>query len=328
MTKTKSLSGFGFGHDGSIDSLARFMSEDAFDPANDQEVADLGALMLCFSGSGFGGPVDALEPPGTASQDAHAAVGKQALLTSPALPAADKARLDTLVTLANAGAIDLFAKANVNGTPRGWLLQNAGNFLTDQAGVSETLAAILARASASEPVLFTATARDTGRRMGIDRDRDGLLDHDEIRDLAPALPGIQNPFRPDNPDSTGDDGSLAPDGIPDSENDFDGDGLTNLAELNAGGNPATNWPVAASLDLTISRNAPFTSVTLSWTSEPHAVYELRWSADLVAWTPLATGTITAGPAGGTLTWTDNGPPATPAPPSDTRRRFYSVERIR
>jgi hypothetical protein len=212
--------------------------------------------------------------------------------------------------------------------PRGWHYQSDGSFQSDQAGVTESLTTILARAGSQEPVLFTAAARDTGRRMGIERDRDSLLDYDEIRDLSPGLPGVQNPFRPDNPDSTGNNRSLEPDGITDSANDFDGDGVTNLAEFNAGTNPADNWPVAANLQLTITRSSPFTSVTLTWTAEPHGTYEIRWSHDLVAWTPLATGTVSAGAAGGPLTWTDNGPPDTPAPPTATLRRFYSVERIR
>ena len=304
------------------------MSEGAFSPTGDQEVADLVALMLCFSGSGFGAPLDAAEPPGTASQDAHAAVGRQALLTSATLPAADKTRLDALIVLANAAAIDLFVKGRVNGVPRGWHYQSAGNFQTDQTGVMETTAAILARATATDPVLFTATARDSGRRMGIDRDRDNLLDYDEVRDLAPGIPGVQNPFRPDNPDSSGNNGSLVPDGIADSLNDFDGDGITNLAEITACTNPAGNWTTAAPLNLTLTRGTPFTTVTLTWTAEPHGIYEVRWSADLVAWTPLTTGTLAAGSAGGIMTWTDAGPPATPSAPSAVQRRFYKVERLR
>lgn len=328
MTQTRSLAGFGFAHDGSVDSLSRFLSEGAFDPNSDQEIADLVALMLCFSGSGFGNAPEALEPPGVTSLDAHAAVGKQAMLTTAALPAPDKTRLDALIALANAAGIDLIAKANVNGTPRGWVYAGGGTFQSDQAGVDETTAAILARATALEPVVFTAAARGTGVRMGIDRDRDGIRDYDEARDLSPALTGVQNPFRSDSVDSTGNNGSLVPDGIPDGDNDFDGDGVSNLAEFNAGTNPASNWPATSNLNLTITRNAPGSNVTLSWTGEPHGVYEVRWTADLVAWTPLSTGQLSAGAAGGAMTWTDNGPPDTPSASSSVPHRFYMVERIR
>lgn len=329
LGRPRSLSGFGFLHDGSVDSLTQFMSLITFDTNNNQEVADLVSLLLCFSGSGFGPGPDALEPPGTPSLDSHAAVGRQALLTASSLPNADADRLTTLITLANASSIDLFVKANVNGVPRGWLYQNDNNFLSDQAGVSETLASILARATAAEPVLFTATSRDTGRRMGIDRDRDNLLDYDEVRDLVPEVAGVQNPFQSDQLDRTGDNGSMVPDGIPDGLNDFDMDGQTNAAEFLAGTNPVANWTDAAPpLGLTVARNTPFTSVTLTWNSAPHGDYEISWSPDLMVWTPLTTGTLPAGSSGGIMTWTDSGPPDTPTPPPAALKRFYRVERIR
>ena len=197
----------------------------------------------------------------------------------------------------------------------------------------ETLTAILVRATASEPVLFTATARDaaraTGRRMGIERDRDNLLDYDEIRDLVPSVPGVQNPFRPDNFDSTGNNGSLVGNGIADGLDDFDGDGQTNAAEFLAGTNPVGNWTATAPpLELTITHNTPFTSATLAWNAAPHGVYEIRWSPDMVVWTPLTTGTLAASAAGGSMSWTDTGPPATPTAPGATQRRFYKVERVR
>ena len=329
LRQPRSRSGFGFLHDGSVDSLTQFTSLITFDTNDNQEVADLVSLLLCFSGSQFGPGPDALEPPGTPSQDSHAAVGRQALLISSSLPNADLTRLTTLIALANASAIDLFAKANVSGVPRGWHYQNGNNFLSDQAGIAETLSAILARATTTEPVLFTATARDTGRRMGIDRDRDNLLDYDEARDLVPEVPGVQNPFRPDQPDSTGDNGSMVPDGIPDGLNDFDMDGQTNEAEFLAGTNPVDNWTgVAPPLGLTVTRDIPFTTITLTWNGAPHGIYEIRWSTDLMVWTPLPSGPLPAGTAGGLMTWKDSGPPDTPSAPPTSQKRYYRLERVR
>ncbi|MFN0129935.1 MAG: YncE family protein [Verrucomicrobiales bacterium] len=329
LRQPRSLSGFGFLHDGSVDSLTRFFSEEAFDPNNIQEVADLVSLMLCFSGSGFGAALDFFEPPGTPSLDVPAAVGRQAHLVSPSLPAADKARLDTLLALAGAQSIDLVAKASVNGEPRGWHFQAVGGyFQSDQAGVGEPLAAILGRATADEPVVFTATALGTGRRLGIERDRDGLLDYDETRDLAPSLSGVQNPFRSDAPDSTGNDYSLEPDGILDGTNDFDGDGATNLAEFTAGTNPIDGWQGAMDIPLALDRSGDPTTATLHWMAAPYAVYEIRWSNDLVAWSPLATGSLDAGPTGGLMSWTDHGPPDTTDSSATAPRRFYKIERVR
>src|SRR5207249_641172 len=96
MTQLKSRAGFGFSHDGAVDSLSRFLSEPIFTPVNDQDVADLVALMLSFSGSNFGAPAVG-EPPGSPSQDAHPAVGRQVTRTD----ASSSALLNQLLALAD-----------------------------------------------------------------------------------------------------------------------------------------------------------------------------------------------------------------------------------
>ena len=70
-----------------------------------------------------------------------------------------------------------------------------------------------------------------------DEDGDGLTDFQESMDLDPLTPGIQNPFDPDESDTTGDNGSTEADGIPDGQNDWDGDGMTNTEEFAWGFNP-------------------------------------------------------------------------------------------
>ena len=67
---------------------------------------------------------------------------------------------------------------------------------------------------------------------GLDRDNDGLSDWDEIRNL-----GASNPFDLFDPDTTGDNFSNQPDGVPDGLNDYDGDGMTNALEFMFGFNP-------------------------------------------------------------------------------------------
>src|SRR5207249_2963479 len=51
-TRTESRAGFGFGHDGSVDSLTRFLNGVRITP--DQDVADLIAFLLSVSGSDTG----------------------------------------------------------------------------------------------------------------------------------------------------------------------------------------------------------------------------------------------------------------------------------
>ena len=70
-----------------------------------------------------------------------------------------------------------------------------------------------------------------------DLDGDGLYDRDEVRDLDPDTPGVQNPFDPMDPDTTGDLFSNDPDGTPDGQNDYDGDGQSNAYELAHGSSP-------------------------------------------------------------------------------------------
>ena len=89
-----------------------------------------------------------------------------------------------------------------------------------------------------------------------DSDLDGISDDDETRDLNPLLPGVQNPFDPDNRDSTGDNSITHGDGVLDGYNDWDGDGIANWDEFALGYNPLVpeavevvtfsntgNWPL-------------------------------------------------------------------------------------
>ena len=80
----------------------------------------------------------------------------------------------------------------------------------------------------------TDTGTDPDRH---DTDGDGLNDGDELRDLDPVTPDVQNPFDPLDPDSTGDDGQNTPDGVPDGWNDWDGDGMSNRDEFTFGYDP-------------------------------------------------------------------------------------------
>ena len=69
-----------------------------------------------------------------------------------------------------------------------------------------------------------------GVRTAYDTDGDGILDEDEAADLS-------GPFDPYNGDTSGDYFSDVPDGIPDGQNDYDGDGFDNAFEYRWGTNP-------------------------------------------------------------------------------------------
>ncbi len=312
-TRPTSRAGFGFFHDGTVDSITRFVSEDVFTPNNVQEVADLVALMLAFSGSDYGNPVEAFEPPGTASKDAHASVGKQVTLASNA-PGTGRTLLDSLIVLANANRIDLVGHA----AGRGWRHSTGSTFVRDQAGQSESLTALLAR---GEAVTFTAVPDGCGQRLGIDRDRDTLLDYDEVRDFAPEITGIQNPFAGNNMDSTGNNGSLVPDGVPDGLNDFDGDGISNAAEIAAGTNPVGNISIEVPMAPLASWDGEGSALTLTWQAAPLGEFAVRVSDDLETWEIVPESRQTAGVSGGTMHWSDTSA-------GTESRRFYSIARFR
>ena len=83
LTQTNVQAGFGFLHDGSIPSIAHFLSSPAFTFVSDQQLANVIAFMLSFAGSDLpnGSVNNPLFPPGTASNDTHAGVGTQTTIT-------------------------------------------------------------------------------------------------------------------------------------------------------------------------------------------------------------------------------------------------------
>lgn len=171
-----STQGFGFAHDGSVDSLARFVSEPLFAVASDQDVADLVAFMLAFSGSELPSGNNVLEPPGTASLDTHAGVGTQVMLDGvnyPSLP------IFALELLADAGDVGLVAKGLQLGERRGYAYLGAGQYQSDRWCEVLSSAALQAAAAPGSELVWTIVPAGSEQRIGIDRDRDGQLDRDE-----------------------------------------------------------------------------------------------------------------------------------------------------
>lgn len=182
-TQLVNRAGFGFLHDGSVDSLARFISEPAFNVQSDQDVADLVAFVLCISGSELptGSTSQPFEPPGTSSRDAHAAVGRQTTLVDEAQASPEQlALIDTLAALAASTKVDLVVKGLVANRQRGYVLVSAGSFQSDRAAQTLSLASLKALAAPGAELTFTAVPRGSGVRIGIDRDLDGHYDRDEI----------------------------------------------------------------------------------------------------------------------------------------------------
>ncbi len=172
LTQGRSLTGFGFLHDGSIDSLARFVAEPVFSVESDQQIADLVAFLLSFGGSDLptGSMGTLFELPGPAGLDTHAGTGFQTTLDGVRV----EPRLNEMRALADAGAVDLIAK----GAGRGWFY-DADRFQSDRNGETATFDEVRALAGAGTEITFTLVPEGTGRRLGIDRDDDRYGDTTE-----------------------------------------------------------------------------------------------------------------------------------------------------
>lgn len=191
--RAESRHGFGFFHDGSVDSIAHVMGLDDFDVASDQELADLTAFMLSFSGSDLPTSNPAFSAPLLDSLDSHAAVGQQVHLNT----ASATARLNTLMSQADAGRIELMAVSGSDQNRRQWLYQaDTARFEADGPEPSASLSSVLAQASVDTPLIFTALAVGTGQRMALDRDRDGVLNRVEVAQGSHPADPDSDAFRP------------------------------------------------------------------------------------------------------------------------------------
>ena len=160
--------GFGYTHDGASDNLFDFLKFPGFNFGSNVTVAnatrrDIEAFLLSFD-------------TGTAP-----AVGAQATFDGSAKDAANVARMDTLTTRADAGDCDVIAKGRIGSMPRGWKYNGVGQWISDLANdAAITSAQLRALASAGHELTVTGVPLGTGTRAGIDRDRDGYRDADEL----------------------------------------------------------------------------------------------------------------------------------------------------
>jgi YVTN family beta-propeller protein len=161
--------GFGFTHNGSIDNLFDFLHFPLFNfgappPVADGNRRDVEAFLLAF---------DTGTAPAVGAQVTFDGVNNS--------DAALIARMDTLVAQADSGNCDLIAKGRAGSTPRGWKYAGAGTWISDVASEPPLgSAALRALAGPGHELTVTGVPPNCGTRMGVDRDRDGFLDGDEL----------------------------------------------------------------------------------------------------------------------------------------------------
>lgn len=161
------IRGFGYSHDGAVDTLFDFTRASVFS-LNDQQRRDLQTFILAFDSN--------MAP----------VVGQQVTVTAATADIA-KPRYALLVdqgtTVQPRRACDLVGHGIFAGEMRGFVLRSDGNFASDRAAEAplspiDMLTALSKDATAA--VTFTCMPPGSGIRAGIDRDRDGKLDRDEI----------------------------------------------------------------------------------------------------------------------------------------------------
>lgn len=180
------IRGFGYSHDGSVDSLFRFVSGNVFDFPDEPSRRDMEAFLLAFD------------------TDLAPVVGQQVTLTT-ANTATAGARIDTLLARADASftslvlggnttECDVIAKGTVGGAPRGWERLPDGTFRADDdptASSTLTDGALRALVATDGPITYTCVPPGSGHRMAVDRDEDGILDG------LDNCPGAANPGQED-----------------------------------------------------------------------------------------------------------------------------------
>ncbi|TDR17417.1 YVTN family beta-propeller protein [Marinicella litoralis] len=173
-SRSQSLAGFGFLHDGAIDSVSRFLSAGAFSVRSDQEVADLVALMMAFSGSELDPGFVPLGNTPPESQDTHAGVGKQYTLQQ---ASQINAGVEQLIQVADTGKVELIARL---GSSSSYLYDaDNGEFLSSKQQVISSLG-LMSLAANEQPLTFSLVPLGLGERLAFDRDGDGIYDEQEI----------------------------------------------------------------------------------------------------------------------------------------------------
>jgi hypothetical protein len=160
------VTGFGYLHDGSEDTLVDFLRAAVFDFPGATEAdrdairEDLAAFVLAFD--------TGMAP----------LVGRQLTLDGPP-GAEDGTLLDLLQARSAAGDCDLVARAPRDGVVRAWLL-TSGAFRPDRAGEAPVDPdGLIDSAAPGAELTFVCVPPGDGYRSALDRDGDGHLDGDE-----------------------------------------------------------------------------------------------------------------------------------------------------
>jgi DNA-binding beta-propeller fold protein YncE len=220
-SKGNQVRGFGFLHDGSIDTIFRFLRADVFS-----------GVFPSGAGTGFQSDTQRRQVEAfVMAIDSNLApiVGQQ--ITRTGNNSAVDARINLLIARArtnfpsfqfpNARECDLAAKARIGTRIKGWLLDaGTGSFIPDDGGSAITDSALRSLAGNGQEVTYTCVPPGSGVRVALDRDLDGRANG------LDNCPGIGNATQSDG---DGDGVGTACDNCPTTSNasqaDTNGDGV-------------------------------------------------------------------------------------------------------
>ena len=178
----RSMAGFGLLHDGTVSGIVRFISSGPFQLADDQELSDLVAFMLCFTGSDLPEPptdTDFLYPPGEPSLDTPAAVGRRSALGTTLDLGLESLELSELLALADGSELGIVVHGRVADEPRGFAYLELGTWQPDRAAESLDTDELLTILADDPGATLTVVPGISLFRLSVDRDGDGALDGDE-----------------------------------------------------------------------------------------------------------------------------------------------------
>jgi DNA-binding beta-propeller fold protein YncE len=160
--------GFGFLHDGSIPSVFDFLNiplftfpGDTLAQLSESPRRDMEARMLGF-------------PTGLAP-----VVGQQVTVREQPSSAADQRIGAILLPAADSGDCDLVVKGRIDGRWHGWHYDRATKTLLRDDDKTFTEPQVRSLAKPSQELTYTCAPPGSGKRIGIDRDDDGILDGKE-----------------------------------------------------------------------------------------------------------------------------------------------------
>ncbi|MCB1688913.1 MAG: thrombospondin type 3 repeat-containing protein [Halioglobus sp.] len=158
--------GFGFLHDGGVDTVDHFLEAGVFS-VNNQEELELQAFSLEFPTDLA--PIVGQQVTRTATNGAVANPRINLLISR------SNANFDSLMLGGTVKECELIVKGTFNGAERGWVRQANGQFRSDVDDfVSDST--LRSYAVSQGPLTYTCAPPGSGIRMGIDRDEDNVLD--------------------------------------------------------------------------------------------------------------------------------------------------------